>query len=95
MAGMMGLMQFQREMENREIPKQTAYMLGQAYEAIFEMSKQMDTMSDLILKMAETMENVVGSNELVLRQAQQLNKMGKEDGIDVRSVLNDPEDRDN
>lgn len=94
MAGMMSLMQFQRELEHREIPKQTAYIMATMYENLLEVSKQLDQCTNIMLEMAKTMENVVGSNELVLRQAKALRAMGKEDGIDVRSVIPDPEDRD-
>lgn len=93
MSGMMSLMQFQRQLEEREIPKQTAYMIGIMYENLLEVSKQLDQCTSIMLTMAKTMENVVGSNELVLRQAERLREAGKEDGIDVRSVLPDPEDR--
>lgn len=95
MSGMMSLMQFQRQLEEREIPKQTAYMLATMYEQLLEVSKQLDQCTTIMLATVETMDKVVGSNELVLRQARALRAQGKEDGIDVRSVVNDPEDRDN
>lgn len=88
---MMSFMQFQRELENRQIPKQTAFMLATVYENVFEMSKQLDTLSSLLLKTVETMQGVVGSNEVVLAQAKRLREFGKEDGIDVTSVVPDPE----
>lgn len=89
---MQSFMKFQQELERREIPKQTAYMLTKMYEQMLNLAEQVDMCANLILKTVESMDQVVNLNSVTQDRMKELKNFGKEDGIDVESVANDPED---
>jgi hypothetical protein len=84
---------FQRELEKREIgdPK-LRFILTLMYEQIAEVAKQGDQAAKVMLEMANSMEGIVGLHEETQRRLQQVARQGMEDGIDVSSVANEPEE---
>ncbi len=92
MAVTMTFMQFQKLLKDRGIDGHTAYILTIMYEQLIEMGKQLDMCANVTLATVETLENSVNLNEAVLQKVKGLRDFGKEDGIDVRSVVADPED---
>ena len=85
--------QFQKELTNRGIDRQVAYMFTMLYERQIEIAKQMDMCAEVVTQLANTVTNFT---ELHARTQQGLDRLMKEmrgDGsVDVRSVANDPND---
>jgi len=88
----MGFNEFQRELQKRQIPDNIAYVLTMMYEQVVEISKQGDQAAQIMLALAQTMENMTMLHEDTQRKVQTYLR-GKADlGIDVHSVANEPED---
>jgi len=85
--------EFQRVLNDRGIDERTAYVLTLMYEQISEISGQMDDASKILLKMAETMEGLTGLHESTQQRVREMMGRGKDIGVDLRSVANDPEDK--
>lgn len=89
---MMDLMHFQKQLQNRNIPQQEAYMFAMIYEQMIEMSKQLDLAATVVGQLVNTVNNFVALHESTQGQVKELMRRGRPDGVEVESVLNDPED---
>jgi len=84
--------EFVRELERRDIPKQTAYMLTLMFERQTEAEKQLLLCTKLLEGLVQTVANFTLLHEATQGQVQQLMRMGRPDGIEVHSVVNDPDE---
>lgn len=77
--------QFQKELRNRNIDPNTAYMLSVVYEQHIEVLKQVDACMNILNALAETVGNVVQLHESTQGRLQALNKMvtGEVEGVTV------------
>lgn len=89
---MMSLMHFQKQLENRNIPKQEAYMFAMVYEQMIEMSKQLDMAASIIQQLVGTVQNFTALHAATQGKVAELMRRGRPDGVEVDSVINDPED---
>lgn len=81
--------EFQRELQKRDIPPNIAYMLTLIYEQVGQLAKDVDTQSKVALSLAESMQGIVGLHEETQRRVKSLGR--RVEGVDVRSVANEPE----
>lgn len=83
----MTFMAFQKELQNRGIDGQTAYMLSLIYEQHIEVVKQVDAMATIIDALANTVGNVVELHRTTADRLVALKKMmtGEVDGVFVTS----------
>mgnify|MGYP001564617391 CR=1 FL=1 len=89
---MQSFMAFQKSLRDRGIDGQVAFVLTQMYEEMLHLGEQVDMCASLILTTVESMQGVVNLNEVTQRRMSDLANYGKEDGIEVKSVANDPSD---
>jgi hypothetical protein len=87
----MSFNEFQRVLKDRGIDERTAYVMTMLYEQVSEMSGQMDGVSKILLDMANTMEGLTGLHEATQARIRDVIGSGKDFGVDIRSVANEPE----
>lgn len=77
--------QFQRELQNRGIDKQTAYMLSLLFEAFQENSRQVEAAMTVLNGLADTVGRVVELHHHTKEGLKELNKLvsGHVDGVSV------------
>lgn len=87
--------EFNKELQNRVSDPGLRFMLGMMYERILDLAKQQDETGDVLLAMANTMQNMMGLSEIVDQKLEHLKRTvsGDTDGVDVRSVPLINEDR--
>lgn len=85
--------EFQRQIKNRGIDPQTAYMFTLMFEYIIELNKQGDEQASLMLNLFEQMQRVVELNKSTLDLANKVKRQGKPEGVEVASVAYDPDER--
>lgn len=83
--------QFNSELEKRINDPQLRYMLGMMYEFIVECDKNNDIAAKLLTEQANIMAKFVGMTEVMGRDLRLLRQKHMEDGIEVKSVMNEPE----
>jgi predicted HTH domain antitoxin len=84
--------QFQKELRDRGIEGQTAYMMTLMYERIIDLSQQVVMASRLIDELATSLGNFVELHENTQRQLKTLMRHGRPDGVEVHSVAYDPDE---
>ena len=79
---------FNRELQNRVSDPGVRYMLGIIYERLLDITKQVDTSSEIMLGLASTVESVVGVSEHIDGQVKGLRRAitGQHDGVSLSSV---------
>lgn len=82
--------QFQREIVNRGIDRQTAYLLTTVFEQQLEVSGQLDEAMKLLAGLVESVSNFVALNEAMEEKLQSVMRRGVPDGVEVHSVVRDP-----
>ena len=90
---MMTFNEFQRELQKRDIPEQLAYVLTMMYEQVVEVAKQGDSAAKIMLEMANTMENLTLLHHDTQKKVFEFRRSDRDSGIDVHSVMPDPEDK--
>lgn len=88
----MALMELRKELENRNIDKNVQYFIAALYEHQIALEQQFDEAMKVMVQMAQTIENMAMANGSL--QEKVLTFLNRNDvpGVDVRSVINDPED---
>jgi predicted HTH domain antitoxin len=84
--------EFQRELQEREIPTREAYLFTLIYERLVETENQLTMCARLVESMAGSLSRVV---ELNARQQAELRKVvrgSRPDGVEVHSVAWDDDD---
>lgn len=87
----MNHMEFQRELNNRKIDPQTAYMLSLVFERMLQLSKDMDGATSIIAELANSVQSFANLHVHTQGQIKELLRRGRPDGVEVQSVRNDPE----
>lgn len=84
--------QFQKELQNRGIDPQTAYMFTLVYERLIQVAQEVQQCSRITLEVVESLQGVVALNEELHKRLNQVAKGMFVDGINVESVANDPDE---
>lgn len=90
MSDSMTFNQFQKELRDRKIEPQNAYLFSLLYERMTEMAKQLDMMANIVTGMANTMGSFVELHGRTQEGLLNLEKYGKTAGVEVSSVVPDP-----
>jgi hypothetical protein len=83
--------EFKRRLNDAHLSPQAEYLLTHMFEVQVQFSKDMNTQSSLILELANAVGKFIQLNQAMEDKMRQVLGLGKEDGIDVQSVANDPE----
>lgn len=86
-------MQFQRELAKKDIPTNTAYMLTLIFEQTIELAQQLTDQAKALVAMADNIQGFVNLHEETQRRVQRVERMGRPDGIEINSMMPDPEDK--
>lgn len=84
--------EFQRELQKRNIDPQSAYMFTLIYERLAHMANEIEQTAKAVLAIANTVSGFVQLNEAMEKKLQHVARGMGADGIDVRSVANDPDE---
>ena len=83
--------EFKRRLNDAHLSPQAEYLLTHMFEVQVQFSKDMNTQSNLILELANTLAKFVQLNQAMEGKMREVMGIGKEDGVEVQSVANDPE----
>jgi len=80
--------EFQRELRNRNIDGQTAFMFTVVYEQMRDQQKQLEAATKIVAEMAQNMALFIDAAASQERAIKKLQKevRGEDDGISVKSV---------
>ena len=84
--------EFMRRLDKTHLDRETKFLLIHMFEVQVEFSKYLDIMTDLVSKLADRVHVVADVGAETRNQVRELKRRGMADGIDVHSVVNDPED---
>lgn len=86
--------QFQKELVNRGIDGQVAFMLTVVYEQLIDLAQQQEEMAKLMVTFADGVSKVISMQQADQKHLGALIKKvgshGKEDGVSVETVAHDP-----
>lgn len=88
----MALQELRKELENRNIDRNVQYFIAALYEHQLALEQQFDEMAKIQLQLANSMEMLVNVNGDLQGKIVKFLNRNSMPGVDVRSVLNDPED---
>jgi hypothetical protein len=79
--------EWNRQLQNRVSDPGTRYMLGLIYERLLDVSKQVDASNEIVLALAQTMNGLVGLNEIQDGRMKELRDLiqGQVSGVSVQS----------
>lgn len=83
--------EFNRRLKDANVSPQLSFLMTHLFEVMVEVNKQMNTLTSLQVKLAESLQNIVHLSEADRRLMSQAMGFGKMEGIEVSSVANDPE----
>lgn len=83
--------EFQRQLNNRKIDPNVAYMLTVMYEQLGDLSKQFDEQLKVMVELANHLQSFANLRVADQHLLRSLQKRVLGDGVDVASVANDPE----
>jgi hypothetical protein len=83
--------EFQRRLNDAHLSEQAMFLLSFLYESYVELLKQHDEMGQVMLSLANTIQQFIGLNEKTLLELRKVQNRGTP-GVEVHSVRNDPED---
>lgn len=90
--------EFQRELTNRHIDPQVAYMMTAMYERMTESAEQIDQMATLLSLFSDQLARFAQLRAMDVQDIEKIKAkagvIGKTPGIDVQSVAIDPNERD-
>jgi hypothetical protein len=78
--------EFQRELRAKGIPEREAYFFSLLYERLGEVEQQLTEAASVILGMANTLEMFNSLSKEQQLQIRNLQRMGRPDGVEVKSV---------
>lgn len=83
----MTFQEFNRQLQNRNIDKQTAYMLAVLFEVQIEQGKQLDACATILTSLVETVQRFTALHEATQGRLNQLKKdlTGEVEGVTVAS----------
>ena len=79
--------EFNRQLQNRNIDRQTAYMLAVLFEVQLEQGKQLDACASVLTQLVETVQQFTALHEATQGRLNQLRKdmTGEVEGVTVAS----------
>ncbi len=83
--------EFQRRLRDANLSPQAMFLFTHMFEVQVELSKQLDTAASLITALTETVSGFVALHESTQVKLKKLMEFGRTEGVDVHSVVNDPE----
>lgn len=84
--------QFQKELRDRGIEGQQAFIFTMLYERLSDLAQQVTLSANLINELATVVNGFVDLHEHTQRQLRTMMRHGRPDGVEVHSVANDPDD---
>lgn len=90
---MMTFNEFNRELRAKGVDERSAYFFTLIYEQVVEVAKQGDAAAKIMLEMANTMENLTLLHYDTQKKVYEFRRSDRDDNIEVRSVANEPEDK--
>lgn len=78
--------QFVKELRDRGIKDQEAYIFSLIYERLIETENQLAMCARLLANMADSMQGFVNLNEAQQRELRKFMRGGRPDGVEVESV---------
>lgn len=83
--------QFQKQLRDRGIDPQIAYMLSVCYEQILDMAQQTDQMATALVGFADVLQGFVQLRAMDAEAIEQLRRRNLSDGVEVSSsIIDDP-----
>lgn len=83
--------EFQRELQKRNITTENSYMFTLVYERLAHVAKAQEDLAKAMMVLAQSMQGLVVLREQDQAVLHRLSRGLSEDGVDVRSVANEPE----
>jgi len=87
--------EFQRELKKRDIPDNQAYVFTLLYERLSEVLQQQEEMAKLLLTYGDALAKMAlmsqHDQKTLSTLAKRAGMVNKQDGVDVASVANEPE----
>jgi hypothetical protein len=83
--------EFQRRLNDAHLSEQAMYLLSFLYESHVELVKNHEEIGQVMLSLANTIQQFIGLNEKTLLELRKIQQGGIA-GVEVHSVRNDPED---
>jgi hypothetical protein len=84
--------EFNRRLEKADLSPEAGFLLIHMFEVQVEFSRYLDQTTDLMEKLASRLMDMSAINADLIKQVRELKRRGMMDGIDVHSVVPDPED---
>jgi hypothetical protein len=84
--------EFQRRLAKCEFNIEAQFLLSHMFEVQVEFSRAIDQITLLMEQLVNRMQEVMTINNETMRQLAELKRRGMMDGVDVHSVVPDPED---
>lgn len=83
--------QFQAALEKHDVDPKIRYFLTMIFERQTHMANDLETMAKVVLQLANSVQGFVELHEATQRQVKRISRGLSADGVDVASVLNEPE----
>jgi hypothetical protein len=83
--------EFMRELNKTDMDPQVKYFFAMLYERLGDVLKSNEETANVVLQMANSMQGFAELSEANSRRMQQLARGQNVDGVDVASVVNEPE----
>lgn len=84
--------QFQKELRDRGIEGQQAYVFTMLYERLSDLAQQVTLSARIVNELADAVNKFADLHEHTQRQLKIMMRHGRPDGVEVHSVANDPDD---
>jgi hypothetical protein len=84
-------LEFQRRLQDAHLSEQAMYLLSFLFESHLELVKNHEDIGQVMLSLANTIQQFIGLNEKTLLELRKIQNRGTP-GVEVHSVRNDPED---
>lgn len=84
--------EFQRRLAKCEFNIEAQFLVSHMFEVQVEFSRYLDQTTELMEKLAGRLMDMSTLNNDLIREVKELKRRGMMDGVDVHSVVPDPED---
>jgi phage-related minor tail protein len=84
--------EFNRRLHHCHLDQESKFLLTHMFEVQIEFSRHLDIATTLISQLADKVGTVLGINDVLIEKLKELQRRGEMDGVEVHSVVNDPED---
>ena len=84
--------EFQRRLQKCDFNRDAMHLLSHMFEVQVEFSKHLDLSTNLIARLVDRIAEISTINQGLIQGLKELQRRGMADGIEVHSVMPDPED---